>query len=111
MPEFDLVFLGVGGDGHTASLFPGSPHLDDYESWVLQTESPNPPRKRITLGMGAICGARQVVIIVMGQDKRDIVQKMLEGEEVLPIVRVLEHPVKKRLFVDRDVSSSNSVSS
>ncbi len=111
MPKFDLVFLGVGGDGHTASLFPGTPHLDDYASWVLQTQSPNPPKERITLGMGVICRAKQVVIIVMGQDKRDVVQKMLEGDEALPIVKVLKHPVKKRLFLDRDDRSTNSVSS
>lgn len=103
MPEFDLIFLGVGRDGHTASLFPGTPHLDDYESWVLQTESPDPPKERITLGMGVICRARQVVIIVVGQDKRDVVKKMLEGDEALPIVKVFKHPVKKRLFLDRDV--------
>jgi 6-phosphogluconolactonase len=111
MPKFDLVFLGVGGDGHTASLFPGTPHLDDYASWVLQTQSPIPPKERITLGMGVICHAREVVIIVMGQDKRDVVQKMLEGDEALPIVKVLKHPVKKRLFLERDISSTNSVSS
>jgi 6-phosphogluconolactonase len=110
MPEFDLIFLGVGGDGHTASLFPGTPHLDDYDSWVLQTESPNPPNERITLGMGVICGARQVVIVVMGHDKHGVVQKMLEGDETLPIVKVLKHPVKKRIFLDQDVSPTNSVS-
>jgi 6-phosphogluconolactonase len=110
LPEFDLIFLGVGGDGHTASLFPGTPHLDDYASWVLQTESPNPPKERITLGMGVICQARQVVIIVMGHDKHDIVQKMFEGDDALPIVKIMKHPVKKRLFLDRDVESANSVS-
>jgi 6-phosphogluconolactonase len=110
MPEFDLIFLGIGDDGHTASLFPGTPHLDDDDSWVLQTESPYPPKERITLGMGVICGARQVVIIVMGQDKRDIVQRMLEGDEALPIVKILKHPVKKQIFLDQDVSPTNSVS-
>jgi 6-phosphogluconolactonase len=108
MPLFDLMFLGVGSDGHTASLFPGSPHLDDYVSWVIKTESPNPPKARITLGMGVICQARQVVIIIVGQDKRDVIKKVLEGNEALPIVRVLRHPVKKQLFLDRDVGSINS---
>ena len=81
MPEFDLIFLGVGTDGHTASLFPGSSHLDDHESWVLRTQGPNPPRDRVTLGMGVICRAKLVVIIIAGEDKRDVVQGMLRGDE------------------------------
>ncbi|MBW2171417.1 MAG: 6-phosphogluconolactonase [Deltaproteobacteria bacterium] len=106
MPEFDLIFLGVGGDGHTASLFPGTPHLNDYESWVLQTQSPNPPKERITLGMGVICRARQVVIIVMGEGKRSVVEAMRRGDQALPIVRVLKSSVKKLLFLDRDAAST-----
>jgi len=101
MPQFDLVFLGVGADGHTASLFPGGQYLNDNQSWVLQTSSPAPPKDRITLGMGAICAARQVVIIVTGEEKRPVVQRMLTGDEVMPIVKVLRHPVKKLLFLDQ----------
>jgi 6-phosphogluconolactonase len=104
MPQFDLIFLGVGTDGHTASLFPGSSHLDDHESWVLQTQSPRPPNQRITLGMGVICRARQVVIIMTGEEKRPVVQRMLKGDEALPIVRVLRHPVKKLLFLDQSAA-------
>ncbi|MES0362925.1 MAG: 6-phosphogluconolactonase, partial [Desulfobacteria bacterium] len=63
MPQFDLVFLGVGTDGHTASLFPGGQYLNDNQSWVLQTSSLAPPKDRITLGMGTICAACKVVII------------------------------------------------
>ncbi|UCD87820.1 MAG: 6-phosphogluconolactonase [Desulfobacterales bacterium] len=104
MPQFDLIFLGVGADGHTASLFPGGGYLDDNESWVLQTKSPAPPRDRITLGMGAICAARQVVIIMTDEAKRPVVQRMLKGDEALPIVRVLRHPVKKLLFLDQSAA-------
>ncbi len=104
MPTFDLIFLGVGTDGHTASLFPGSGYLDDNESWVLQTISPAPPRDRITLSIGAICAARQVVIIMTGEEKRRVVQRMLTGDEALPIVRVLSHPVKKLLFLDQSAA-------
>jgi len=100
MPKFDLIFLGVGPDGHTASLFPGIAHLEDDASWVLRTQSPNPPKDRITLGMGVISRAKQVVIIVVGADKRRVVEAMFKGDETLPIVRVLKHSVKKQLFLD-----------
>lgn len=104
MPQFDLIFLGVGTDGHTASLFPGSQYLDDDRSWVLQTESPTYPKDRITLGMGVICSAQQVVIIVAGKEKRRTVQQMLKGNEALPIARVLKNSVNKLLFLDQDAA-------
>ena len=107
MPQFDLVFLGVGADGHTASLFPGGQYLNDNQSWVLQTSGPAPPRDRITLGMGAICAAREVIIIVTGEEKRPLVDRMLAGDEVLPIVKVLRHPVKKLLFLDRSAAGDD----
>jgi 6-phosphogluconolactonase len=104
MPQFDLVCLGVGGDGHTASLFPDNRYLDDNHSWVLQTESPASPKDRITLGMGVICAARQVVIIMTGKEKGLVVQRMLNGDTALPIVRVLKHPVKKLLYLDQSAA-------
>lgn len=104
MPRFDLVFLGVGHDGHTASLFPGSKALDDLDSWVLSTECPGPLKERITLGLGPICGARHVIVIATGNDKRPVVEQMLKGDETLPIVKVLTHQVKKTLFLDREAA-------
>jgi 6-phosphogluconolactonase len=104
MPQFDLIFLGVGSDGHTASLFPGDRCLDDKHSWVLQTQSPTSPKDRITLGMGVICAALQVVIILTGKEKSSVVQRMMSGDEHLPIVRVLRHPVRKLLFLDEDAA-------
>jgi 6-phosphogluconolactonase len=104
MPVFDVIFLGVGSDGHTASLFPGTPELEDETSWVLQTLSPQPPKGRVTLGMGVLCAARQVVIVVTGREKAPVVGKILRDREPLPIVRVLRHPVKKILFMDHDAA-------
>jgi 6-phosphogluconolactonase len=104
MPRFDLIFLGVGPDGHTASLFPGGRYLDDNVSWVLQTESPASPKDRITLGIGAICAARQVVIVMTGKKKRPVVERMLKSDEALPIVRILKNPVEKLLFLDQNAA-------
>jgi 6-phosphogluconolactonase len=89
LPEFDVVFLGVGDDGHTASLFPDGVYLDDRSHLVLQTRSPTPPRDRLTLGPAVLAVAREVVVVVSGEGKRHVVQRMLAGDTELPIVQVL----------------------
>lgn len=60
VPVFDTIFLGVGDDGHTASLFPGASHLDDASSVVLGTQSPKVPVQRVTLGPVVLSRARNV---------------------------------------------------
>lgn len=67
-PRFDLILLGIGPDGHTASLFPGQTH--PIGPWVLPVHnSPKPPPTRISLSLGLINQARHVLFLVTGQDK------------------------------------------
>jgi 6-phosphogluconolactonase len=76
-PAFDLVWLGVGEDGHTASLFPGSRALDgDAGAAVLAVDGPGgaPPR-RLTLGLGPINAARRVIVVATGREKADVVAR------------------------------------
>lgn len=90
---FDQVFLGMGDDGHTASLFPGGPELDDEVSQVLETVSPKPPFPRITLGLRALWAADTLIAIATGAAKRPMVKRLLEGDTSLPITRALSgHP-------------------
>ena len=105
-PSFDLVLLGVGADGHTASLFPGSPALDERDRWVVATEAPAhvAPRCRITLTLPVINRARRVFFLCAGAEKRGVVRSILAGvgevEQSYPAARVraLERLV---WFVDR----------
>jgi len=86
---FDTVFLGMGDDGHTVSLFPGTAALEDVESQVLHTSSPKPPTDRITLGLRTLWASRSLVAVITGENKRPMVQRLLQGDRTLPITLAL----------------------
>lgn len=73
-PRLDLLILGMGSDGHTASLFPDAPTLAEAERRVLPAEGPEPPRRRLTLTPPAIASARLIVMLVCGAAKKDAVR-------------------------------------
>lgn len=83
----DLVLLGMGEDGHTASLFPGNPATDDKALVVPVFNAPKPPAERVSLGMSALNAARQKIFLVAGAGKRDALERILQGE-ALPAARI-----------------------
>ena len=103
-PLFDVTLLGLGEDGHTASLFPGTPALAEKERWVLGVERPG-SEPRITLTYPALDSSRTVVFLVAGAGKREILARALSGDPNLPAVRV--HPVGEIVwFADRAAAPS-----
>lgn len=78
MPVLDLIILGMGGDAHTASLFPGSEALASARP-VLATRSPLPPHARLSLGPRVLNSARKVVFLVHGATKAEIASKVLDA--------------------------------
>jgi 6-phosphogluconolactonase len=87
-PVFDLCVLGMGPDGHTASLFPDAPELDERERRAVATAEPHFGFRRVTLTLPVLNRARRALFIVTGSDKARAFAAIREGE-LLPAARVL----------------------
>ncbi|MSU75455.1 MAG: 6-phosphogluconolactonase [Candidatus Magasanikbacteria bacterium] len=95
--KFDLVFLGLGIDGHTASLFPGSPTLHEEERLATDTVNESFPssavRDRLTITWPMILGSREVVMLVSGKEKQGIIDELEKSNktfEELPAKKLIE---------------------
>jgi 6-phosphogluconolactonase len=86
-PPIDIVHLGLGPDGHTASLFPGSPTLAETERLVVPAGDAEHPHPRLTFTYPGIARGRLVVVTVAGAEKRDAVERIRAGED-LPAARI-----------------------
>jgi 6-phosphogluconolactonase len=82
VPAFDVLMLGIGPEGHVASLFPGLPALGDTRPVVAVRDSPKPPPTRLSLTLPSIQAAREVWILASGEEKADAVALALTGDGV-----------------------------
>ena len=80
-PKFDLILLGIGEDGHTASLFPNHALLKETQRWVAPVfDAPKPPPERVTLTLPVINNARHVLFVAAGKGKQDILSEVLRSD-------------------------------
>ena len=93
VPHFALAWLGMGGDGHIASLFPNTdPQVDDPQAIRRLTPDPLPPEApfdRITLTIPALLASDALMFVIRGDDKRAVFDAALAGEHELPVARLL----------------------
>jgi 6-phosphogluconolactonase len=106
-PRFDLIFLGLGGDGHTASLFPRTGVLQERQKWAAEVYVPEQGLYRVTLTAALINQAALVAFLVSGADKAKILKEVLTGpSEPLRLPAQLIRPEGGRLLwlVDQDAA-------
>jgi 6-phosphogluconolactonase len=107
-PEFDLILLGLGGDGHTASLFPGMDFKSMERKLVVVTESPVEPCVRISITLDVINRAQNVFFLVAGEEKVEILKHVLKSrnksEPPYPASRVKPQG-KLKWFVDKSAAT------
>ncbi len=84
LPVFDLTLLGLGEDGHTASLFPGDRALQETGRWVAVGHAPSEPRIRLTLTLPVLNASQRVWFLVAGESKRPVLERVWQGDMSLP---------------------------
>lgn len=105
-PQFDLIMLGVGKDGHTASIFPHHPEQLQIQTMVAATATKTMSHQRITISLPLINNARNVVFIVTGKDKAEILAQIIKQEDQ-QLPAALVKPVDGKLLFLLDAEAAN----
>ncbi|KAI7832894.1 hypothetical protein BX661DRAFT_178745 [Kickxella alabastrina] len=110
-PVFDCILLGIGPDGHTCSLFPGFPQLNEKSKWVVHIDdSPKPPSSRITLTYPVVNNAKKVVFVVTGAGKSQTIKQIVDDkDDSKPATRVALPKGTVYWFVDDAAAQDLSV--
>ena len=107
-PVLDVALLGVGEDGHIASLFPDHATLDDEDGLVLFEESaPKPPERRLTLSLDVLAGAREVIVAAFGKPKAAAMAAALQDpESELPLALLLRRTARATVMLDEEAAGA-----
>jgi 6-phosphogluconolactonase len=106
VPEFDLIILGAGEDGHTASLFPGSPALRETSRFAIAVHLEQPKRDRVTITLPVLNHAAQVLFLASGRAKADIISEVIDRNNAKRYPAGLVRPVHGEVtwFIDREAA-------
>jgi 6-phosphogluconolactonase len=109
VPAFDILMLGIGPEGHVASIFPEAPAAYDQGTVTAVRDSPKPPPTRISLTFPAIQAAREVWILASGAEKADAVARALAGEPQDKLPAAGAQGTKRTLFLIDDPAASKII--
>jgi 6-phosphogluconolactonase len=102
-PRLDVIHLGLGEDGHTASLFPGSEALNEQRALIRAIhDAPKPPPARLTLTLPVLNAARAVLVMVQGASKREALARVLRRDPALPASHVQPVDGELQFIVDQE---------
>ncbi|HYV98435.1 MAG TPA: 6-phosphogluconolactonase [Gemmatimonadaceae bacterium] len=104
-PTLDMVLLGVGEDGHVASLFPGRAYRGGDVSVVAVSDAPKPPPERMSLTFSVLSRARAVIVAAFGTSKAAVMSSALAGTTNTPVARVLHEAPSALVLLDRDAGA------
>ena len=102
---FDLALLGIGNDGHTLSLFPGSKTIHEQSRWVVPSQAPDEPKQRITLTPWIVNQSECIIFLVTGKAKAAVLEKVIHGEynpDLYPAQIIRDRPKSIHWFADRE---------
>lgn len=108
IPIFDVMILGVGEDGHTASLFPGTPSVNDTSAVCVCVPHPTDGTQRISLGRHVIVAAKRIFFLAKGASKAEIIQRVIEGTDspdIYPSRIFTEAQDKVTWFLDSEAAA------
>jgi 6-phosphogluconolactonase len=106
-PMLDWVLLGVGDDGHVASVFPGDPAIAAVKAVTWTEHAPKPPRSRLSLSLDTLARARQVVVAAFDRAKAPVIAAAVQDRSAqTPLGLLLRTAAAPRLFVTRDIADA-----
>jgi len=107
VPAFDILMLGIGPEGHVASIFPEAPAAYDQGTVTAVRDSPKPPPTRVSLTFPAIRAAKEVWILASGAEKAEAVARALAGEPADKLPAAGAHGTERTLFLIDEPAASN----